>query len=103
MCGGASPSPCVQTWVALLQRFSVKLVDYDSGETVWCFNCELSSEFRCVAFSPDGQLLATGHSDGEVRLWEPNSRSYVGSVHGRRLRCSQPCSQLLASGSEDGS
>jgi len=30
-----------------------------------------------VAFSPDGKLLATGDSDGTVRLWNPATGEVV--------------------------
>lgn len=28
-----------------------------------------SNNMSCVAYSPDGQLLATGGEDGKVKLW----------------------------------
>ncbi|MFB4283680.1 WD40 repeat domain-containing protein [Nonomuraea sp. MTCD27] len=32
-----------------------------------------------TAFSPDGRLLATGHRDGAVRLWDPRTGTQVGA------------------------
>jgi WD40 repeat protein len=33
-----------------------------------------------VAFSPDGKLLASGDSNGTVRLWNPVTGERVGTV-----------------------
>lgn len=33
-----------------------------------------------IAFSPDGKLIATGHSDGSIALWNPANSDKLGSI-----------------------
>src|SRR5262249_23545032 len=37
------------------------------------------NETSAVAFSPDGELLATAHRDGAVRFWSPATGGLVGA------------------------
>jgi len=59
-----------------------------------------------LAFSPDGQLLATASADNSIRLWDIRSnrelRTLVGHVTGVKGVAFSPDGRLLASGSIDG-
>ncbi len=59
-----------------------------------------------VAFSPDGQTLASGGEDQMVKLWEVNTGQYLKTLqgHGNCVRSIvfSPDGQTIASGSEDG-
>jgi WD40 repeat protein len=63
-------------------------------------------DLRAGAFSPDGELLALGSTDGSVRLWDATSGKMVRELKAgnavSRLRFSSD-GKLLASGSADGS
>jgi WD40 repeat protein len=62
---------------------------------------------RCLAFSPDGRLLATGSADRTVRLWNlPDGRA-VKTLEGHKgnVNCLaiSPNGRILASGGKDSS
>jgi WD40 repeat protein/DNA-binding XRE family transcriptional regulator len=67
------------------------------GHTGWVY---------AVAFSPDGQLIATAGDDGLVRIWHAQTADPVTALigHQRRVRALvfSPSGRLLLSGGEDG-
>jgi serine/threonine protein kinase len=58
------------------------------------------------AFSPDGQLLALGTTDGTIRVWRANDGRLISSLKGSKAEVSSiafsPDGQLLAIGWSDG-
>lgn len=63
------------------------------------------STIYCVAFSPDGSLLAAGTASGEIRLWLARDTALFLTCRGHsdwvRSVAFSPDGKLLASGSED--
>jgi len=66
---------------------------------------EESDLIHLIAISPDGKLLASGHQDGIIRLWDAHSGQLRASINGhpKLVRCMafSPDGEVLATGSYD--
>nr|WP_242030487.1 MULTISPECIES: hypothetical protein [unclassified Coleofasciculus] len=70
--------------------------------------CTLTSHSNgvsSVAFSPDGQILASGSWDKTIKIWQPGTGKQISTLTGHSNGVSSvafsPDGQLLASGSGD--
>ena len=83
-------------------EYKLVLLDSATGRQVHALPVEAES----VAFSPDGQLLASGHQSGAVRLWSMPDGHPLTILQGHTSRVNQvvfsPDGRVLASGSADG-
>ena len=65
-----------------------------------------NEEVRCVAFSPDGKIIASGSTDRSAKLWDVEKKSLMHSLTGHNgfvhSLAFSPTGQFLATGDGDG-
>lgn len=101
-------------WLAVSvgERIEVFAWQHDpSLELVPLFNHFIGAFSHSLAFSPDGQWLATASQDGHIRLWDTGKFGKETATQPREIEAHQrganqvafsPDSQLLASSGNDG-
>ena len=62
--------------LAVASTIGVWLYDTAANQEVALFTMN-SSIFTCVAFSPNGETLASGTYDGQIHLWDADSGDHV--------------------------
>ena len=82
---------------------SLRRVNFAEANLADSVFTKIFSSIRSVTFSPDGKLLATGDSDGVVRLWEASSGREILTCNGHtnvvQSVAFSPDGKILASGS----
>ena len=81
------------------------LMLWDVAEGQLLTRIKQKSWVTAVAFSPDGQIVASGHDDGIVRLWDVASKKPVGEIAAHPMPVSaiqfNPAGDRIATAGED--
>ena len=92
-------------WQADLEKVNLHRVNFTDSDLAKSVFTQTFGSILAVAFSPDGQLLATGDSNGEIRLWQVADGQPVLTFQGHTnwvwFVAWSPDGKILASGSAD--
>lgn len=55
---------------------------YDLQEGVEITSVSTSDPLTCIKFHPDGLIISTGHTSGDVKLWDIRTESIIQTLHG---------------------
>ncbi len=92
------------TLLAVASTIGIWIYDARSGEALKLLTVPMES-VRSIAFSPDGQSLAGGSSDGRLQLWEVRTGALMLTLKGHtasiRSVVFSPDGRTLASGGND--
>src|SRR5262249_45059902 len=90
---------------AYLQENSLSRVNFHTAHFRECVFTNTFGDILSLSFSPDGQVLAAGTSNGEIWLYSLQKQSLVATLHGHTdgvwAVAFSPDGKLLASGSDD--
>ncbi len=98
---GITFSPSGTNLVSIPDRYSAKVWDIKKQKLLYTLPTSFSGAINCVAFSEDGKLLATGHYDGLVNIWNAATGEKIRTINTNALVESlafSPNGQLLAIG-----
>ncbi|MEO0985993.1 MAG: NB-ARC domain-containing protein [Cyanobacteria bacterium J06639_14] len=92
-------------WQAYLQNVDLHQVNFENANLVRCAFTQTFESLIALAFSPDGELLATGDMDGEPRLWQVADGQPIQTFERHKEAiwsiAWSPNGRTLATGSED--
>lgn len=92
-------------WHAYLQETNLTDVNFANTQLEHCVFTDAFGSILTIAISPNGDLLAAGTANGDVRLWNIHSGAPLGICQGHtdwvRTVAFSPDGQTIVSGSDD--
>ena len=93
-------------WQAYLQKVTLPEVNFSHASLAKCVFTDTFGSILTVALSPDGELLAAGTANHEVRLWQTATgtlqQNFQGHTNRVRAVAFNADSDTIVSGSDDG-
>jgi WD40 repeat protein len=87
------------------EQYSLELRDPKTGDVIWAANLDANAAYPALAFSPDGNLIAAGLADGEVRVWNAAdgspSQTLAGLSFAVRAVAFSPDGELISASASD--
>ncbi len=74
--------------LAVVTSIGIWIHDITTGEDLELLTEQNTGAYTSVAFSPDGSMLASGHSDGTIQLWNVDNFTLIRTLtgHGGKVR-----------------
>lgn len=92
-------------WQAYLQDTPLKQVNFTGADLSKSVFAKTFSTAMSAVFSPDGKILATGHTEGSISLWDSTSGQHLIKFQGHfaPIWCINfsPDGKILATGADD--
>jgi hypothetical protein len=85
--------------------FDQKILGWDLASGLLLpFQVDTQAAVNCLQITPDGKQLITGHTDGQIKIWDSHNGRFLTSWYSHEGGVSSLAvtDQLLASASEDG-
>jgi len=70
-------SPSSSLFAVTPDRYAIQVWDMLTSKRMHTLYTSFTGAVNCLAFSPDGKILATGHYDGMIRFWDVESGELV--------------------------
>ncbi|BAZ12479.1 WD-40 repeat-containing protein [Calothrix sp. NIES-4071] len=97
---------CLTIWQAYLQDTPLKQVNFTGTDLSKSVFAKTFSTAMSAVFSPDGKILATGHTEGSISLWDTSNGQHLIKFQGYHapVWCIKfsPDGKILATGADDG-
>jgi WD40 repeat protein len=92
-------------WQSCLQGVKLRQTNFEKADLEHCRFTETLGNVLAIAFSPDGQTIATGDDTAQICLWDVASGKKLATLTGHnswiRAIAFSPDGQMLATGSQD--
>lgn len=73
-------SPVSSLFAVTPDRYAIQVWDMVANKQIHTLYTSFTGAVNCLAFSPDGEILATGHYDGMIRFWDIESGDLIREI-----------------------